>query len=207
MSFDSFDAVFFTAGFLVPGFIWSAVLSMLVPRMSAKSEARVFEFLTFSCVNHGLWSLPLFLIFRTGFISEQPIWSGLFLFGIIFVSPVGLGLLHAWSQEKQWVARQLRRLGFRPIHSVPTAWDWQFSQDKRFWVIVTLKSGSLVYGLYGHGSFAGSDPECRDLYLVERFRVLDTGEWAPTEDTDGILIMADQIAMVEFRKLAEENNE
>ncbi len=201
MNFTSFDAVFFTAGFLVPGFIWSAVLSMLVPRMSAKPESRVFEFLTLSCINHGVWSWALFLIFRTGFINEQPYWSCLFLFGIIFLSPVSFGMLHGRLQQKEWVARQLRRLGFQPIHSVPTAWDWIFVQGKSAWVRVILRNGSTILGLYAEGSFVGSDPERRDLYLVATCRLLPTGEWALEEDTGGVLIMADQIATIEFRNV------
>ena len=43
------------------------------------------------------------------------------------------------------------------------------------------------------------------MYLEAQFRPLDTGDWAPVEDTGGVLIMADQIAAIEFRKLAEEN--
>jgi hypothetical protein len=207
MNFTSFDAVFFTAGFLVPGFIWSAVLSMLVPRASVKPEGRVFEFLTLSCINHGLWSWALFPIFRTGFIDQQPYWSGLFLFVIIFLSPIALGLISAHLQQRERVATLLRRFGFRTVHAIPTAWDWQFSREKPYWVVLTLKNGSVIYGLYGPGSFAGSDPERRDLYLVATYRLLQTGDWAPIEDSGGILITADQIATIEFRKLAEETYE
>ena len=54
MSIDSFEVVFFTVGFLVPGFVWSAVLSMLVPTKTAATEVRFLEFLTLSCINHGV---------------------------------------------------------------------------------------------------------------------------------------------------------
>lgn len=207
MNFSSFDAVFFTAGFLVPGFIWSTVLSMLVPRLSAKPESRVVEFLTLSCINHGFWSWALLLIFRVGPLNEQPIWCVAALFGIVFVSPIVFGLLHARLQQIEWVARQLKRLGYRPIHSVPTAWDWKFSQGKSGWARVTLKSGPIVYGLFAEGSFAGSDPERRDLFPVATYRLLESGDWAPEEDTQGVLILADQIATIEFRNLPEDSNE
>jgi len=55
--------VFFTVGFLVPGFVWSAVLSLLVPSRRAATEIRFLEFLTLSCLNHGLWSWAVFMIF------------------------------------------------------------------------------------------------------------------------------------------------
>jgi hypothetical protein len=207
MSFSSFDAVFFTAGFLVPGFIWSAVLSMLVPRLSIKAESRVMEFLTLSCINHGVWSWALLLIFRAGPINEQPLLNLWFLFGIVFLSPLGFGLLHAWLQQKEMVARLLRRFGYRPIHSIPTAWDWKFSQGRSAWARVSLKNGSVIYGLFAEGSFAGSDPERRDLFLEAAFRLLDTGDLAPEEDTQGVLIVADQIATIEFRNVVEDADE
>ena len=65
MTFDSFEAVVFTAGFLVPGFVWSAVLSMLVPRRTGGTEVRFLEVLTLSCVNNGLWSWVFILILNT----------------------------------------------------------------------------------------------------------------------------------------------
>jgi hypothetical protein len=85
-----------------------------------------------------------------------------------------------------------------------SAWDWLFSQEKPYWVAVTLKDGSQIFGLFGPRSYAGSDPQSRDLYLEATFRLLDNGEWAPMEDTAGVLIMADEIAFLELRKVTSE---
>lgn len=62
-----------------------------------------------------------------------------------------------------------------------------------------------IYGAFGAKSFAGDQPECRDLYLEETFRLFDDGQWAPMEDTGGVLIMPEQIASIEFRKFVEMN--
>lgn len=204
MNFSTFDAVFFTAGFLVPGFIWSAVLSVLVPRRKFALENRTLEFLTLSCLNHGLWSWALFLIFRTGYIDQQPYWSGAFLFGIILLSPAGLGLFTAWLQQRNLIGGFLQRYGYRTIHRAPTAWDYYFSQQMPCWCLVSLKDGSQVYGLCAGNSFAGDHPEFRDLYLEEAFELLDDGQWAPMDDTGGVLIMPDHIATIEFRKIISE---
>jgi hypothetical protein len=207
MSFPSFDAVYFTAGFLVPGFIWSGVLTLLLPRRVVGTDVRFLEFLTLSCINHGLWAWALFWIFKTGFLEEHPYWSGLCLGGIILVSPVGLGLLSALLQQRETVGRFLRRLGFRTVHPAPTAWDWHFSRGKPYWMLATMKNGSRVYGFFGEQSFAGDAPEHRDLYLEATYRLLQNGEWAPVEDTAGVLMMPDQIAAIEFRSFTEENHE
>jgi len=67
--------------------------------------------------------------------------------------------------------------------------------------------GGRLYGLFHSRSFAASDPDRRDLYLEAQFRPLETGEWAPVADTGGVLIMADQIAAIEFRKVEGEQYE
>lgn len=122
---------------------------------------------------------------------------------IILVSPAMLGLLCGKLWQKQAVLRFLRGLGYRTIDPAPTAWDWHFSQGKPYWVVVTLVDGSRVYGLFGMRSFAGDDPAHRDLYLEAEFRPVETGEWAPVEDTAGVLIMSNQIAAIEFRQVGE----
>ena len=201
MTIDSFNVVFFTVGFLIPGFVWSAVLSLLVPPRRSVPEIRFLQFLSLSCINHGLWSWALFPIYQTGFYAQHPVWSGVFLFVIIFVSPVGLAVLSGWLQQKEGVGQFLRWLGLRTVHHIPGAWDWHFSRQRPSWVVVRLKDGSRVFGLFHNRSFAASDPEQRDIYLEAQFRVLDGGEWAPVEDTDGVLIKSEEIALIEFRKV------
>src|SRR6266404_3303595 len=110
MTIGNFDLVFFTVSFLVPGFVWSSVLTMLLPRRQAGKEMRFLEFLTLSCINHGLWSWALFLMFRTGFVDHHPDWSAVFLVGIIFVSPIVLGLVTGKLQQTEAVAGLLRWL-------------------------------------------------------------------------------------------------
>jgi Family of unknown function (DUF6338) len=205
MSISSFDAVFYTVGFLVPGFVWSAVMSMMLPPRQTATQTRFLEFLTLSCINHGLWSWALFMIFQTGFIEQHIVWSGWFLFGIIFVSPVGLGIASAALQQRELISRFLSWLGLRAIHHIPQAWDWHFRRAKPYWILVRLKDGSEVYGFFHENSFASSDPARRDIYIEAQFQLTHGGEWAPVEDSGGVLIMGDQIATIEFRKLTEEN--
>ena len=133
MTFSSFEVVFFTAGFLVPGFVWSAVLSMVVPRRSEPPQIRVLEYLTLSCINHGLWSWALYAMFASGWASRNSFLSGVCLFGIILLSPVALGLLSGYLQQREAVAGFFRSLGLRTIHATPQAWDWHFSRQELHW--------------------------------------------------------------------------
>jgi hypothetical protein len=89
------------------------------------------------------------------------------------------------------------------VHQIPTAWDFHFSRALPYWTVVTLKDGSRVYGLFGYRSFAGDDPKERDIFLESVYTLRNDGEWLPVEGSGGILIKADQVAAIEFRKLEE----
>lgn len=203
MEFDTLEAVLLAIGFLVPGFVWSSVLSILVPRRARATEIRFLEFLTLSCVNHGLWFWALWLIFATGFSIAHPNWTALCLFAIIFISPIAFGIRCGRLQQRNAVKRLLARLGFRTISSIPTAWDWYFVKGVPCWVVVTLKNGSRVAGFFGTSSFAGDDPNERDLYLEAQFRLAGKGRWKPVANSAGVLIKADQIALLDFRKIGD----
>lgn len=200
---NSIDVVIYTTVFLVPGFVWSAVLSMLVPRRAHPAQIRFLEFLTLSCINHGIWIAPLAWIYMSGFFANHPGSTALLLVIPTLLSPVGLGLLTGYLYQKDWPRRALGRFGFRTVHQIPTAWDYHFSRQLPYWVIVTLEDGSRAYGLYHRNSFAGDDPSERDLYLEAVYTPNPHGEWAPVEDSGGILIKANTIAAIEFKKLTE----
>ncbi len=53
MTITSFDVVFYTLAFIVPGFIWSGVIGGFVPRRADQKEFVLLRFLTFSCVNYA----------------------------------------------------------------------------------------------------------------------------------------------------------
>lgn len=125
------------------------------------------------------------------------------VFVIVFVSPVLLGVTSGWLRQKGRVALLLGRFGINTIHPIPTAWDYQFSSGLPYWLIVTRPDGSRVYGLFGYRSFAGDDPRERDLYMEAVYTLTPTAEWAPVEDSGGILLRSDQIAAIEFRKVPE----
>jgi hypothetical protein len=207
MTFDSFNAVFFTAIFIVPGFVWSAVLSMFLARRSGMGDSRVLECFSLSCVNNAIWSWLLFLIYQGQWFEHRQVVASVGLFVVTLVSPVALGVACAYFAQTRKIAIWLHRWGFRTISSIPSAWDYFFSKSWPYWVIVTLKDGSHIYGLYGQQSFAGDEPVSRDLYLEATYHLIDDGQWAPTEDSAGIWLKADEIVSLEFRRLDEVNYE
>jgi hypothetical protein len=195
MQISNATAIILTAAFLMPGFVWSAVLSMFLPRRAKQAENRFLEFFTLSCINNSLW-FALFLYFALlGYFARKPLLASLWVFVALFVSPLLLGLLCARLAQTAWLAPLLRRLGFRTVNYIKSAWDWHFSRQIPLWAVATMKDGSVIYGYFGPNSFAGDDP--KDIYLEKTYKPEDNG-FGTTEGNYGGLIMAEQIAAIEF---------
>jgi Family of unknown function (DUF6338) len=81
MKFDNFNAVVLAIAFLMPGFIWSALASMLVPRKQDSEQVRILEFLTLSSLNNSIWSWLLFIAYRKRWWESHVYWSA----GLVFI--------------------------------------------------------------------------------------------------------------------------
>ncbi len=205
MTISGFDMLFYTVGFLVPGFVYNSVVSSLVPQRGEQNQVSLLRFLTFSCVNYALWSWLIYLLVKSEFFTEHLVRAAIAWGGVTLLSPVLLGLLMGHFSQKETMFHVLRRLGLKPIHPIPTAWDYKFSITREpVWILVTLKDGSKVGGVFGSRSFASSDTTDRDMYIQEVYRVTAEGKWNSAERNDGILLLADQIRHVEFWKDEEE---
>lgn len=201
MTINGFQTLFYTLAFIVPGFILHTTLSMLVPQRGKYVELSFIRFLTFSCINYALWSWLIYLLIRLDFFIANPIYTAFIWLLIILVSPVALGVIIAHFHHKETFRTMLQRYGFYPIHPTPTAWDYKFHKtDKPVWVLVTMKDGSRVAGLFGSRSFASSEPGEQDLYIQEVFRINGDEPWQRVPENDGILILGDQIKHIEFWK-------
>jgi hypothetical protein len=200
MELSSLQAVFYAINFLVPGFIIELTLSALLPRRDEPEKPLLVRFLTFSCVNHAIWSWLIILLIQAKFVTDHPIWSAIAWTVIVLVSPILLGLLLGRAHQRGLIRKALQRLGFNPLHVIPTSWDWKFSETQPVWVRVTLTDGSAVCGLFGTASFASTDPRERDLYIEAVYRQNRDGHSGVVDRTDGMLIRGGSIRHIEFWK-------
>ena len=207
MSLGGFDALFYTLAFLVPGFVLYSTLSIFTPRKVEPTQLSFLRFLTFSCVNYGMWSWLIYLMLRAEFFTAHPVRTAIAWGAIIIVSPIALGVLVGYFSQKESIRKALQRIGVDPIHVIPTGWDYKFSKSKAAWVLVTLKDGSTVAGLFGSKSFASSEPGERDLYIQEVLKINPDGLWQRIPRSAGILIRGDQIKHIEFWNDEKEKND
>lgn len=144
---------------------------------------------------------------RLDFFVANPIYAAIGWGFIILVGPIVVGVIVGCFHYKETLRKVLQRYGINPIHPIPTVWDYKFSKtDKPVWVLITMKDGSQVAGLFGSRSFASSDPGQRDLYLQEMFRMDGDQPWQRIPQNDGILIRGDEIKHIEFWEGQEEES-
>ncbi len=197
MTFSSFDAVFFTVAFLVPGFVWESVLHMFLRPREDRADRVWVRLLTLSALNYGFFSWLVYLLFAQVGVLGRPWVAALAWFFILFVSPAALGAGSGLLSQRTVVRRLLARYGIYMVHPVPTAWDYIFSQSTGSWVLITLADGSTVAGVFSARSFASSDPSDRDLYLEQLYEVEDDGLWQPVPMNRGVWIRGEAIRAIE----------
>ncbi len=199
MTLSGSDTLLYTLAFLVPGFIIDWVLSAFAAPRKQDSQILLLRFLTLSCANYALWSLPIYYSITTRLPQTHPFGAALLYAVVVLFSPIVLGVLIGGALKSPIPRRMLFRLGFNTLHAVPTSWQYKFGSVKRgVWIVVTLTEGSQIAGVWGVRSFASSDSECRDLYIERVYKIGDTGQWNAVERSDGVFIAKDQVKTIEF---------
>jgi hypothetical protein len=193
------DLVFVIA-VLVPGFIFSSVLSQLVPRrLAGTTETIILGYLTGTAFNYAICGFPVYLVLTGKWLVANQLGQLALWFGVTFLTPIVLAILVGAAIQHEWLGKFFKLIGLRWINLVPTGWDWIFSRTAPCFVLVTLQDGKQVAGWMGLLSMASSDPDKRDLYIEEVYTIPENGPWQPAPGSGGILIEAGQIAYIEFK--------
>lgn len=76
------------------------------------------------------------------------------------------------------------------------------------WVLVHLKSGKMIGGLFGKESFASSFPNSQDLYLEAVWKIDNKGLFKEeVPQTRGLLINSSEIEFLEFYRTVEKRSD
>jgi hypothetical protein len=183
--------------FVVPGVISLFVRSRLITGRTPSLSENLLAFLVLSLVYYSLivpfleWALSV----RDPRLARAAVWISLVLIG-----PAIFGLFLGVAAQKEWIGWIADKLNLNIVHVIPTAWDWRFSKTTRggMFIMVTLKSGEQVAGLFGSNSFASSDSGERDLFIEEEYDVDESGQWQARHEKVGVLISQDEVKFVEF---------
>lgn len=128
-------------------------------------------------------------------------WLRVILYGVLMgVGPV------LWPILLKVVAtRKFQRIIINPI---PRAWDYFFGLGQDRFMLIHLKDGSLVGGVYHVKSFASSYPAPEDIYLQEVWRVDEQGAFIEKiPQSIGMLVTRDLIEYIEMYIFRNEEGE
>ena len=181
---------------IIPGFVSLKVWTLINPTARLKIADYLLDIIAFSTLNFV--ALSWLLAITTG----SPLWlrvvAGIGVFvGAPAVWPVLLRRTLNW-----------RALRGRIVHPVPLAWDHFFGKGDSCFVLIHLKNGNVIGGLYTGESFASSYPEPQEVYLSEVWRVDEQGRFRDRiEGTKGVLVNHQVIEYIEFFSAGGTSNE
>ena len=175
---------------ILPGFISTKVFDLLVPGEVRDAGRHVLEAMAYGLLNFGLWYVVLVDVLLPRRDSAPWVFR-LGVAGVLVASPILLAVLANALLRWRGLHRWLR-------HPTPTAWDFYFAKREPGWVLIRLKSGSMLGGLLGPESFASSYPH-RDLYVQQTWRVNEHGQFvAAVPESNGLLVSMADCETLEF---------
>jgi hypothetical protein len=179
--------------FFIPGFISLKAYDLMVPKERRDISKSIFDVIVYSCINFIIIYYPLISFIKIyNFYDNSGIYE-YFCFLIIFlIIPLlwPLILLKIFS---------VKLISSRIIHPFSKAWDFKFNKRKPALIIVHLRDGRLIGGLYGYTSFASSYPAEEQIYLETVWKLNENGNFEkPLDKSQGIVILKDEILAVEF---------
>lgn len=180
----------------MPGFISLKVYNLLCPGKLPDFSTQMFSSIMYSCLSYAI-HLPIYLISATLQDFSIITWKHvLFITSLILVFPAVIPVAWLFIRKIEWVNN------FLP-HPTNSPWDYVFSQRNFYWLIVTLKDGTILGGKYGAGSFSSSYPEDPQIFISEQWLVDEKGFIRKVNDSSGIMILSKDIKTIEFFTLQE----
>lgn len=162
----------------------------MVPSEPRDFSKSLFDAVAYSSLNFAalLWLVG---ILRSGALAGWEWYAAMFflLIGVPAVWPV----VFLAIRRLPLVARRVASPNAR-------VWDDVFSARIPYWIIVHLKDGRRIGGLYGGRSFTSHSPAPPEIYLEEVWRVSEDGGFTGVrvDSTSGILVMGTEILALEF---------
>ena len=202
MNLDSWETIVYTCIFLLPGFLIKEVIDSIVPPKFHNDVKFFFTCIIYSILNLALWAW-LDKIVYTNCKNENTVF--LYLALINLGTSLFAGFIIGFIKYYNFPFNILR---IKKLNNpIPTAWDYYFNKKEPCFVVITLKSGKSIYGLFSDKSFASSEQAERDLYIEKTYNFNDETEWKEIPRNKGIYINKEDIETIEFYSIGGNENE
>lgn len=188
----SIDKISLFIFLFIPGFISIKVWKLLIPSEKNTSQDYLLDAISFSCFSFALtgWSIPLVL--QSPFKENHPILTYAYMLVVLFVLPI----FYPFIIKSILQLRLIKNILLDPMGK---AWDYFFSLRSACFVLIHLKNGNLIGGIFADKSYASAYPFSEDIYLQEVWKVDAMGKFINRmPNTKGLWICKDSIDYIEF---------
>lgn len=188
MQISDVHTIFLFIIFFVPGCIFMESYSLVIPtgRIDySKSWQKIVVYsIVFSGATYFLYDLAKF---------EHIAWANnLILILGIFIVPAITPFLFLRLQNIKWFHDNM-------LLPHPTAWDYIFNKRKSYWVILNLKSGDRIGGIYDVNSYTSAFPYEHDIYIEKIWELDEDGGFIQQiEQSAGMWVQGSEISAIEF---------
>jgi hypothetical protein len=174
---------------LVMGVIGERVFAMLHPVEEKPIKDRLYE-TAFAGLASAVFAFPLlFLLSQATAVGASYYWA---FVAIVAATPAILTIVVVFL----W--RVLVRVGW-VLGPHPTPWDDLFIRKPTLWVIVHMKDGRRIGGIYASASRASLNPKPGHLYLEELWNLDANGGFVnKVPYSKGALFRPEDYSLVEF---------
>jgi len=176
-----------------PGFLMIKVYHLIVADEKYDFSKNLMEIVGFSILNLLLNSWLIYLSIHNDWLFEENYKHYISLIWILIIAPC----------VYPWLWKKLSETDFFKDHTLgldKTAWDHFFKHRSPEWVIVNLKDGKRIGGCFQAGSFASNFPQKESLYIKNLYSVDEKNKFTEVPNNNGMLILGDNIATIEFLK-------
>lgn len=178
--------------FVVPGFISIKVYELLFPTQQPDSSKQLIDAVSFSSVSFAFLYIPISIV-ETSSLKTTCLFAYYFFYVfVLFLAPLLWVFIFRKIRMSNWFQS-------KAPHPTQKPWDFVFAQRKPYWVIVTLKDGRKIGGLFASNSFASSAPAPEQIYLEKEWALNENDRFDKEhEKTGGVIILSAEIVTVEF---------
>lgn len=173
----------------MPGFIFIETNNLLVASEDMDFSQNLYKVVAYSVIFCG----PTYLVCAS--FSEYSTY--ICVIGLILIpifTPFFIKLIRSTDSVQNHILRQEN-----------SAWDYVFSSRKTYWVILHLKDGKNIGGLYATQSFTSSFPHTKDIYLEELWHLNKKNKFTrKIPQSAGLWISAEEISSIEFFNFTED---
>jgi Family of unknown function (DUF6338) len=197
--------------FLLPGFVSSGIVSLLVIRKPQEAFGRAVEAVIFTALNLGVFFVAKTILVHLVSLnvtfkhlltvnSHDFYTAGNFI--LLGVCAVGIGLVWSIEANNQWLFRVLQGSGITSKSTKNSIWLDVLSRPRNPYVVVHLKDGRRIMGFVRQYSDDAAD---RALFLEEASWLTKDGAFVNDPPISVLVDHETGVSMIEFLESREES--